>query len=248
MHNYLCLLLFTYFMDLMAPSVAIASMPERAVVERDAAAGVAKDIAVPFSPAEHLKGRTCADGRDAATFRGEILEFWGSMECRYCGIREVIKAQQAHPEWCIVVRHRPANTYGESMKKALAYEALRHFSQTAANNFWDAVVPTSDLLPPPYAASLLRMSAEAAVQPDALAEILEGEAAQTVQKDMEQGQDIPSTPTFVLGGIRFPSCDFSADQLAPALELAKKARSGDAAAQREIIQVITRGRMNEAML
>ncbi len=227
---------------------ALAGMEERAVMERHATAKVTKDIGVPFVPADHHKGRSCVDGRDATNFKGDVLEFWGDMECRYCGIREVIKAQREHPEWCIVIRHRPDNTYGESMKKALAYEALRHFSVTAANSFWDAIVPKTDMLPPPYAGSLLRITAEAAIPTDAMAGVLEGEAASHVQQDMEQGQDIHDTPTFVLEGIRFPACDFSAEQLITAVKLAKEARKGDIDAQKKIIQIITRGLMNEVLL
>ena len=244
--KFIIILLYIWLITI--PRLSMADILKHVVVERNAAANVTKDLAMPFISVDHHKGRSCADGRDAANFKGDVLEFWGNMECQYCGIREVVKAQREHPEWCIVIRHRPDNAYGESMKKALAYEALHHFSVTAANSFWDAVVPKTDMLPPPYAGSLLRILAEAAIPADALAEVLEGDAARHVQQDMEQGQDIKYTPTFVLDGIRFPACDFSANQLDTALELAKKARSGDNDARQKIIQIITRGQMNEKFL
>ena len=59
---------------------------------------------------------------------------------------------------------------------------------------------------------------------------------------------ITSTPTWILDGIRFPACDFKAGELPAALELARKARSGDMRAKDEISQIITRGLLNESLL
>ena len=68
--------------------------------------------------------------------QGEVVEYWANLECSYCGIQEVIRAQREDSNLCIVVRHAPAEAYGESLKKALCYEALHSFSVNAAHRFW----------------------------------------------------------------------------------------------------------------
>ena len=59
---------------------------------------------------------------------------------------------------------------------------------------------------------------------------------------------ITSTPTYILTGIRFPSCDFTAMQLREALAIAKQARAGDHAAVERVITIITNGQLSEKML
>ena len=49
-------------------------------------------------------------------------------------------------------------------------------------------------------------------------------------------------------GIRFPACDFTAAQLRHALELADRARSGDAEAGERIVEMITHGLLHEALM
>ena len=151
---------------------------------------------------------------------------------------------------CIVVRHIPADQSGDSMKKALSYEALKHFSLNAANLFWDSVVPKTTLgIPAPYEAALLTAFQEAAISPEKFTETLTKEASELVSQDILAAQTrITSTPTYVLAGIRFTACDFKASELRPALELARKARSGDPDAVERVTRIITNGLMNETML
>ena len=168
----------------------------------------------------------------------------------WCGIREPILAQRQNPELCIVARHIPSLEYSESMKKALSYEALKKFSVNAANLFWDKVLPKApDGLPLPYEASLLLAFQEAAIDPDAFGEALSNAAADIVNQDILDAQGrFFMVPTWVLSGIRFPACDFTAAQLPVALELARKARAGNKDAQERIITVITNALMDEPML
>lgn len=230
------------------PALAQANPADRMVVERDTTANVTKDVEMPYTPTKGIDNRTCIDGRPVAGFKGDIIEYWTNLECKFCGVQEIVMAQQAHPEWCIVVRHSPAS--GEGMKKALAYEGLKKFSPTAANMFWHDVVPKSNMvMPMPYEGALLRAYRESAIPVDKFSHALATEATSHVNSDILAAQGtITSTPTFILEGVRFPSCDFVASDLAQALELAKKARSGDAEAKNSIIQIITRGRMGEPML
>ena len=148
----------------------------------------------------------------------------------YCGIQELLQVQRNHPDLCIVVRHIPSDEYGESLKKALSYEALRTFSANAAHRFWDSVLPKTSLgIPVPYEAAQA--------------------AAPLVGADIVAAQSrIVSTPTWILDGIRFPACDFKAGELPVALELARKTRSGDVRAKDEVSQIIARGLLNESLL
>jgi hypothetical protein len=159
-------------------------------------------------------------------------------------------AQRQNTDLCIVVRHIPTKEYGESLKKALSFEALKTFSVNAANLFWDAVVPKNTLaIPVPYEGSLLSAFQEAAISPEAFTEAVNGQASAIVNADIMAGQSrISSTPTWVLSGIRFSACDFTAAQLPEALELAEKARAGDQEAKEKIITIITNDNLNETML
>ena len=161
-----------------------------------------------------------------------------------------LQAQRAVPDMCIVVRHIPTDQYGESLKKALSYEALKKFSVNAANLFWDKVLPQTSLgIPTPYEASLLLAFQEAAIPAEAFGEVLSKDAAGIINEDILAGLGrITSTPTYILAGIRFPSCDFTAVQLREALGIAKKAREGDKTALEEVISIITKGQLNEKML
>lgn len=182
-------------------------------------------------------------------FQGDIVELWSNLECPFCGIQEPLQAQRDNPGLCIVVRHIPSDEYGESLKKALSYEALKTFSVNAAHRFWDAVLPKTSLgIPVPYEAALQTAIQEAAIAPDAFADALQA-AAPLVGADIVAAQSrITSTPTWILSGIRFPACDFTAKELPTALELARKTRSGDVRAKDEVSQIITRGLLDESLL
>ena len=224
-------------------------MSDRVAVEAGVKAEIAKDLASPYSPHESLSGRTCLDGRSVDGFQGDIVELWSNLECPFCGIQEPLQAQRTHPDLCIVVRHIPSDEYGESLKKALSYEALRTFSANAAHRFWDSVLPKTSLgIPVPYEAALHTALQDAAIAPEAFAEALQ-HAAPLVSADIVAAQSrITSTPTWILDGIRFPACDFKAGELPVALELARKTRSGDVRAKDEVSQIIARGLLNESLL
>ena len=213
-------------------------------------AELSKDLALPYNPLESLSSRTCLDGRSADTFQGDIVEYWANLECPYCGIQEPVQAQRINQDMCIVVRHIPSSEYGESLKKALAYEALKRFSLNAANLFWDSVLPKTTLgIPASYESALLIAFQEAAISPENFAETLTKNASELVSRDIFAAQArITTTPTYVLAGIRFAACDFKAAELRPALELAKKARKGDQDAIERVIKMITNGLMDETTL
>lgn len=241
--------LFFLLLSTILPAHAGTPMSDRMAVEAGVKAEIAKDLASPYSPRESLSGRTCLDGRPIDGFQGDIAELWSNLECPFCGIQEPLQAQRDNPGLCIVVRHIPSDEYGESLRKALAYEALRGFSVNAAHRFWDAVLPKTTLgIPVPYEAALQTAIQEAAIAPEAFADALQA-AAPLVGADIVAAQSrITSTPTWILDGIRFPACDFKAGELPTALELARKARSGDMRAKDEISQIITRGLLNESLL
>jgi hypothetical protein len=222
---------------------------DRAEVEARVRADVAKDLESLWQP-DSLTARTCLDGRPAADFPGDVIEYWINMECAYCGILEPIQAQRRNADLCIVARHIPTREYSESMKKALSYEALKKYSVNAAHIFWDKVVPKSPVaLPLPYEASLLLTFQEAAIDPEAFGDALSNEAASIISKDIQTAAGrISVTPTWVLEGIRFPACDFTATQLPFALELAKKARAGDKDALERIITVICNAFMRQPLM
>ncbi|WP_165175248.1 thioredoxin domain-containing protein [Desulfovibrio sp. ZJ369] len=224
-------------------------MSDRLAVEVGVKAEIAKDLSQAYRPLEALSGRTCLDGRPVDGFQGDILEYWSNLECPYCGIQEPLQAQRDNPNLCIVVRHIPSDEYGESLKKALAYEALRGFSLNAAHRFWDAVLPKTTLgIPVPYEAALQTAMQEAAIAPEALADALQA-ATSLVSADIVAAQSrITSTPTWILNGIRFPACDFTAAELPTALELSRQVRAGDTNAQERVAGIITRGLLNESLL
>ena len=233
-------------------SIAHAGTPtsDRVAVEAGIRAEISKDLAVPYKTEDELVGRTCLDGRPVSEFEGNIIEYWANLECSWCSIREPLQAQRENPGLCIVVRHAPSDSYGESLKKALSYEALKSFSVNAAHQFWDAILPKTSLgIPVPYESALLLAFQEAVINPEAFSDALAGEAAQVVSRDILASRGrISTTPTFVLDGIRFPACDFKAAQLPQALELARMARNGDTGALERIIHIITNGLLNEALL
>ena len=233
-----------------SPALAGTPMSDRVAVAAKVRAEVTKDLAVPYNPGEALADRQCLDGRPVKDFQGDLVEYWVNLECSYCGIREPLQAQRAAPDMCIVIRHIPTDQYGESLKKALIYEVLKKFSVNAANLFWDKVLPQTSLgIPTPYEASLLLAFQEAAISAEALGEALSKEATDIVNADILAGFGrITSTPTYILAGIRFPSCDFTATQLREALGIAKQAREGDKAPLEKAITIITNGQLNEKML
>ena len=225
-------------------------MATRATVEATVSADVTKDLEAAYTPHESLAGRTCLDGRPVDGFQGDIVEYWANLECSYCSILEPVQAQRLNQSICIVVRHAPSSGYGESLKKALNYEALSKFSRNTANMFWDSVMPKTTLgIPAPYEAALLKAVEDAAIPPEDFLNVLGTEALEIVSKDVMAGQGyISSTPTYVLAGIRFSACDFKAAELPLALELAKKAQTGDESAITKAIAIIVNGHMNETML
>jgi hypothetical protein len=166
----------------------------------------------------------------------------------YCGITQPREAQRQNPGVCIVVRHT-ATPGSESMKKALSYEALKTFSVNAANLFWDSVIPkTSQALPIPYEESLLLALQAGAIDPEAFGKALVDEGTPIVDQDiMDAASRISMTPTWVISGIRFPACDFTAAQFSVALDLAQKVRGGDANALERVITAISNGMMGESM-
>lgn len=240
--------LFCIFM--IAPAHADTSMSRRVAMETQIHASVVKDLSLPEQQVQELENRVCLDGRPVKGFQGDLVEYWVNLECSFCGIQEPLQAQRNDSGLCIVVRHVPSQSYGESLKKALSYEALKKFSVNAANLFWEKVLPKTALpLPVPYEASLLAAFQEAALSPEAFSDALTNEATTLVEQDTLASMGrITSTPTYVLQGIRFGSCDFTASELPTALTLAKKARSGDEEAKKQIITVITNGHMNEKIL
>lgn len=246
---YLQAIFLCAFLGFFQSAHAGTPISDRMAVEAGMKTEIAKDLASPYSPHESLSGRTCLDGRPVDGFQGDVVEYWTNLECPYCGIQEPLQAQRTHPDLCIVVRHIPSDEYGESLKKALSYEALRAFSVNAASRFWDTVLPKTSLgIPVPYEAALQTALQEAAIAPESFADSLQT-VAPLVSADIVSAQSrISSTPTWILDGIRFPACDFKAGELPTALELARKARSGDMRAKDEISQIITRGLLNEALL
>lgn len=242
-------LVFCLFLGITSFAHAGTPISDRMAVEAGVKTEIAKDLASPYSPHESLSGRTCLDGRPVDGFQGDIVELWSNLECPFCGIQEPLQAQRDNPGLCIVVRHIPSDEYGESLKKALSYEALKTFSVNAAHRFWDAVLPKTSLgIPVPYEAALQTAIQEAAIAPDAFADALQA-AAPLVGADIVAAQSrITSTPTWILEGIRFPACDFKAAELPVALELARKTHSGDTDAQERVVEIITRGLLNESLL
>ena len=104
-------------------------------------------------------------------------------------------------------------------------------------------------IPVPYEASLMLSFQEAAIDPEVFGEALTTKAGSIVNADILAGFGrITSTPTYILAGIRFPACDFTAGKLPTALGLAKKARAGDNEAIEQIISIITNGLLNEQLL
>lgn len=241
--------LLAFLVDFGFPANAVTSASDRIVVEVRVKTELAKDLAQPVSAYDAVSGRQCLDGRPVKDFQGEIIAYWINMECPYCGIAEPLKAQRDNPEICIVARHIPSSQYGESLKKAISYEALRSFSVNAANRFWDASTPKTSLgIPTPYEAVLRSSMDEALISPDNFGKAVE-EAATVVSADIVAAQGrISTTPTYEIQGIRFPACDFKAHELPKALELAKKARADEKAARLEIIRIITRGLLDENLL
>lgn len=220
----------------------------RIATEARVKAELAKDLAQPYALSIALSERICLDGRPVAGFDGDVIEYWVNFECPYCGIAEPLKAQRENSGLCIVVRHVPVST-GDSLKKAIAFEALKTFSVNAANRFWDAVIPKTSLaIPIPYEAALRSALDEALIVQDSFGEAVEKVAALVSGDIIASRERVTATPTYILEGLRFPACDFRADQLPTALELAKKVRSGDEDARKKATEMIVRGLLNEQLL
>lgn len=251
-NKYLVLFLLFSFIYIGDNAFAKTPMTKRLAVEIAVKAEVLKDLAMPYNSEDllGLKNRTCIDGRKVAEFKGEIIEYWVNLECTYCSLIEPLQAQRNDANICIIPRHIPSQEFSESLTKALSYEALKHFSINSANLFWGKILPrTSQNMPIPYEASLMMAFQEATIDPELFAKVLGNEAVNIVDFDIAAGKsNILSTPTFIIQGIRFGSCDFSATELSIVRELAKKARTGDKESIEKIIQIITNGYMNEKIL
>ncbi len=224
-------------------SYAASSDADRIVIEAGVRTNVKKDLAMPYNPQEKLVERKSIDGRECTDFDGDIVELWLNLECTYCGIQSPLSAQRSMPNVRIVVRHIPTNIYPESLKKALSYEALRVFSVNAANIFWDTIIPKTSLaIPVAYESALMLALQSANIEASKFSDVLITKAATVVNNDMLAGYGhITSTPTYIVAGIRFPSCNFTAKELPHIVTLAKKARAGDADATEEIIALIVQG-------
>lgn len=248
MRKHMILFLFALAVANMGVAHA-ASKADRIAVEARVKTELAKDLAHELAYKDVLSGRLCLDGRAVDGFEGQIVEYWTNFECPFCGISEPFQAQRDNPDICIVPRHIPASQYGESLKKAIAFEALRSFSVNAANRFWEAVVPKTALaIPVPYEAALHTALDEAAISAETFADALE-KSASLVSGDILAAQNSVSvTPTYIISGIRFPACDFKATEIPHALELAQKARSGEDQAKADIAGIITRGLLDERLL
>ena len=65
--------------------------------------------------------------------------------------------------------------------------------------------------------------------------------AETVSKDIVEAQNlISTTPTYIMEGIRLPSCDFTAKEIPSALALAKRIRSYKDGTIHELIEIIVK--------
>lgn len=248
--NWLLCLVTLAFMG-MAPAFASeTALAKRQQVKAHVMREVGKDLSAPYVAKAGLEERRCIDGRMVKDIQGDVVEFWANLECSYCQISQPVMAQRANAGICIVVRHIPTPAYGESMKKALSYEALHEFSPNAANRFWQNVEPKTNLaIPMPMEEAFLSAAQEAAIPLEKLSAVLTGTASHVVDADIQAAQGrISTTPTYVLAGIRFGACDFQASELPAALELAQKARSGDEQARARVIEMITNGHMGEKML
>ncbi len=247
------LVFFLGLFFLQTTSLAMASQADRIALKATVEMEVNKDLAMPYNPHQCIKdfgNRTSIDGRSLTDFDGDIVELWVNFECTYCGPQEPLKAQRAHDDMRIVVRHLARDSYSESLKKALSYEALKTFSVNAANIFWETVIPKTSLaIPTPYNAALIHAFQEAAIDPEAFNEALTHKATETINTDLVASSGrISITPTYILDGIRFPACNFTSEQLVKALSLAKEARTGSEEAKKDVIEIILQGLLGEIAL
>ncbi|MDR3320657.1 MAG: hypothetical protein LBS77_07125 [Desulfovibrio sp.] len=120
------------------------------------------------------------------------------------------------------MRHIPSREYSESLKKALSYEAFKKFFVNAANLFWDKVIPKNKLsLSMPY-----HGCAESGHYPGSLY----GSRQHGIFRQHQSGYCRPGHCHRALAHFHHAHLGAGfvifAAQLRPALELAKKARSG----------------------
>ena len=204
-------------------------------------AEVMKDLSAPYTPQEKLAGKMCLNGASVDGFQGDIIEYWANIECPYCDIKEPLAAQQTNPNLCIVVRHSPSASYGESVKKSLVYETLMQLSPNAAHQFWSDLLPEKGKgVPVPYEAALQKALDSAAISTDSFVATLKNQA-ETVSKDIVEAQNlISTTPTYIMEGIRLPACDFTAKEIPSALALAKRIRSHKDDTIHELIEIIVK--------
>ena len=147
------------------------------------------------------------------------------------------------------MRHIPSDEYGESLKKALSYEALRGFSANAATSLLGRrSAENHPRHPRPYGAALQAALQEAAIAPEAFAKALQA-AAPLVGADIVAAQSrITSTrPGFSTVSVSPPA--ISRRKNCPQL-WSWPAKSGlETMDSRErVIGIIMRGLLNESLL
>lgn len=132
-------------------------MSDRVAVEAGVRTELAKDLALPPPALSDLSGRRCLDGRPVDGVQGEVVEYWANLECSYCGIQEVIRAQREDSNLCIVVRHAPAEAYGESLKRRSAMRPCTAFQSMPRIGSGMLLFPERNWgFPPPMKASFKR--------------------------------------------------------------------------------------------
>lgn len=241
MHLICFLILFAHPSETLANASANANDNTAQAIIRQEAIIVKQDIIAPF---ETSQNKLCVDGTSANG--KEIIDYWVDLECSFCRIDDVLLAQRTIPNICIVVRHSPS--IGEdSIKKALAYEALRKESVNEANIFWSNNLSEGSVSIP-YTQQLMNSLQSLMLSVEKFNNIID-EIRPIVDEDIifSQGK-ITYTPTFVIQGFRFPACDFSPEQLSKVITIAKSARQGREDAINEIITIISNGINNKPML
>jgi hypothetical protein len=234
MHFIKLLLVFPLLLCLITPSYAGLKRDEILTTLNG-------DIEKPFSAP--LFTRQCVDGRQAQNFEGEIIEYWVDMNCGWCAIEPIVKAQAKNQDWCIVVRHAASRDVSTSLQKSLTFESLKQQSSGASLLFWENVYPKTgrQLSEKEIHDLFLLLATKLNLDMQKLTDDGVNIAALNVAMDIEVARtEIRSTPTFVISGIRMPACDFSVEELKAAVELAARARQGDVAAKDALHGLIVR--------
>ncbi len=203
---------------------------------------VQQDIVSPIQMAGN--NRLCLDGSKPD---GKVkIDYWVDFECPYCRVQDIVEFQRENKDACIIIRHTPSIGQG-SMPKALTYEALLQINANAANNFWKDVYPQGGISKP-YQLPVMNALNSLVMTPEQFKPHID-KVKSTIERDNQYSTTILSyTPTFVIEGIRFTACDFTASQLEKVIPIAKAARKGDKEAQAKIVQIIDNGLNNKTLL